>query len=230
MHSTLTPEIPVAPIIPVITVDGPSGSGKGTIGLRLAKHLHWHFLDSGAVYRALALSVLANHLDLADESRIEALAHKLDLHFDNEVFLNGKPVTEQIRSEHCSQTASKIAIFPKVRAALLERQRNFQRTPGLVADGRDMGTVVFPKADLKFYLEASSEERAKRRYLQLKGTPHSVTLQHLLSEIRERDNRDKHRAVAPLKPAEDAVVIDTTGLGVERVFEQVMTVVKQHFY
>ncbi len=216
--------------MPVITLDGPSGSGKGTIGLRLAKELNWHFLDSGAVYRALALASLSEKIELTDESALEALAQRLDLKFDGEVWLSGKQVTEGIRSETCSQAASKIAVFSKVRAALLGRQRAFQQPPGLVADGRDMGTVVFPDAILKIFLEASSEDRAKRRYLQLKDTSHSVTLDRLLTEIKERDQRDQQRAVAPLKPAKDAVVIDTTGIGVEAVFEQVIQLVKKRLY
>lgn len=217
-------------LIPTITIDGPSGSGKGTIGLRLAKQLNWHFLDSGAVYRALAWASIINGIDCADEQGLESLAEKLDLKFDGEIWLSGRQVTEAIRSEACSQTASKIAVFPKVRAALLDRQRAFLQAPGLIADGRDMGTVVFPQAILKIFLQASHQDRAKRRYLQLKDTPHSVTLEQLLTEIKERDLRDQQRAVAPLKPAEDAVVIDTTGIGVEAVFEQVIQLVRERLY
>lgn len=217
-------------LIPAITIDGPSGSGKGTIGLRLAKQLNWHFLDSGAVYRALALASMTNGIDCTDERGLEILAEKLDLKFDGEIWLSGRQVTEGIRSEACSQTASKIAVFPRVRAALLDRQRAFLQAPGLIADGRDMGTVVFPQAILKIFLQASHQDRAKRRYLQLKDTPHSVTLEQLLTEIKERDLRDQQRAVAPLKPAEDAVVIDTTGIGVEAVFEQVIQLVRERLY
>lgn len=207
---------------PVIAVDGPSGSGKGTVGLQLAQALHWHFLDSGAVYRALALWAILHQVDPNDESSLEEAAHTLDLRFNGNVILEGKIVTSDIRSEACSQMASKIAVFPSVRAALLSRLRAFQQPPGLVADGRDMGTVVFPEAILKIFLEASPEERARRRYLQLKDKGQNVTLESLLQDIRERDARDKHRAVAPLKPAEDAVVIDTTGMGIELVLQRIL--------
>lgn len=229
-HNTIPDNTTRDNAIPVITIDGPSGSGKGTIGLKLAKEFNWHFLDSGAVYRALALASLMEKVDLANEKALESLAQKLDLKFDGEIWLSGKKITEDIRSEACSQTASKIAIFPKVRAALLDLQRAFRKSPGLIADGRDMGTVVFPQAILKIFLEASPEDRAKRRYLQLKDTAHSVTLERLLTEIKERDQRDQQRAVAPLKPAKDAVVIDTTGIGVETVFEQVMKLVRKSLY
>lgn len=213
---------------PVITIDGPSGSGKGTVGYRLAQILEWHFLDSGAVYRALALAASMHFpADLNNERALEALAITLDLRFDSQIWLEGKEVTEAIRSSECGQIASRIAVFPKVRAALLERQRAFCRSPGLVADGRDMGTEVFPQAILKIYLEASDWVRAERRYLQLKDTVHSVTLESLLKGIQERDARDKERVVAPLRPAEDAVVLDTTAIGLEDVLEQVMYHVKQ---
>lgn len=213
---------------PVITIDGPSGSGKGAIGLRLAKALHWHFLDSGAVYRALALWSLFHHVDASNENALAAAARSLDLHFNEEIILEGEKVTDKIRSEACSQLASRIAVFPKVRAALSDRLRVFRQPPGLVADGRDMGTIVFSKeAILKIFLEASAEERAKRRYLQLKDKGQDVTLQNLLTEIEERDARDKHRVAAPLRPAEGAVVIDTTGMGIEVVLERVLALAKQ---
>jgi len=218
--------------VPVITIDGPSGSGKGTVGLQLAETLGWHFLDSGAVYRALAFAALLHFPEaLEEELRLEALALQLDLRFvGREIKLENKVITESIRAEICSQTASRIAVFPKVRAAMLHRQRAFCEAPGLIADGRDMGTVVFPEAILKFYLEASVEARALRRYrqyLQLKDREQDVTLEGLQRGMRERDARDKQRAMAPLRPAADAVMIDTTVLDVEGVFEQVMQHVRQ---
>lgn len=216
--------------IPVITVDGPSGSGKGTIGLKLAESLGWHFLDSGAMYRVLALAALNHHLDLKNESEIAALAVTLDVQFNTEILLEKQNVTDQIRSESCGNVASQVAVFPAVRAALLDKQRAFCKPPGLVADGRDMGTVVFPLANIKFFLEASVFERAKRRYLQLKDTDQNVTLQNLLTEIAERDVRDRGRVASPLIPAKDAVVIDTTGLGIKEVFDRVLNEVKQRLY
>jgi len=216
--------------IPIVTLDGPGGSGKGTIGARLAKTLGWHFLDSGAIYRVLALDVLKRGIDLQDEQAIETLALNLNVQFNDNIMLDGVNVTKEIRSETCGNTASKIAAFPKVREALIERLRAFCRLPGLVADGRDMGTVIFPFAKLKIFLDASAEERARRRFLQLKEMVHNVNLQTLLQEIEERDARDKQRAAAPLKPAKDAVVIDTTGMGIDAVFDQVMVEVNQRFF
>lgn len=213
--------------IPIVTIDGPSGSGKGTIGLMLSKTLGWHFLDSGALYRILAFVALNEQIDLSDEAKLEHLARDLSVTFNDRILWAGQDITQQIRTEVCGNAASKIAVFPKVRASLLDRQRGFCRDPGLVADGRDMGTVVFPEALVKVFLEASAEERAKRRYLQLKEKGENVTLQSLLEEIEARDIRDKSRVIAPLKPAIDAVVIDTTGIGVEEVFEQVLKLVKQ---
>lgn len=215
--------------IPVVTLDGPGGSGKGTIGVLLAQELGWHFLDSGALYRVLALAALQQQISLTDEPALEVLAARLDVHFNGDIVLEGVSVNDTIRTEVIGNTASKIAVYGGVRAALLDRQRAFCKSPGLVADGRDMGTVVFPGANLKLFLEASAAERAKRRYLQLKDKGQSVTLASLLEEIEARDARDKGRVTAPLKPAEDAVVIDTTGLGIDEVFARVKTEVKRVF-
>jgi cytidylate kinase len=213
--------------IPVITVDGPGGSGKGTISVRLAKALGWHFLDSGALYRVLALCILNRKIAIEDESAILKAALELDVCFNADIVLEGKGVTELIRSELCGSVASKIAVLEPVREALLARQRDFRKLPGLVADGRDMGTVVFPHAKIKLYLDATPEERAKRRYWQLKNSVPHVNLTSLLQELEERDARDKQRAIAPLKPAEDAVVIDTTGMAIDVVFDSAMGIIKQ---
>jgi cytidylate kinase len=216
--------------IPVITIDGPGGSGKGTIGLQLAESLKWHFLDSGALYRVLALAVLNHHLDVENEYAIVRLAETLDVRFNGEILLEKQNVTHQIRNESCGKVASQIAVFPTVRAVLLDKQYAFRQPPGLVADGRDMGTTVFPGAIIKFFLEANATERAKRRYLQLKDANQNVTLENLLTEIRERDVRDRERVVSPLMPAKDAVVIDTTGMGIKEVFDRVLKEVNHRLY
>lgn len=200
-------------LAPVITFDGPSGTGKGTISQLIAKELNWHYLDSGAIYRVLALAAKQYHLDFTDELSLAELAFKLDVKFEvNEkaVFLENNDVTQTIRTESCGNDASRISVYPEVRKALLERQRAFRQFPGLVTDGRDMGTVIFPDANLKFFLVASAEERAKRRYLQLKEKGISVSLGALYQELEERDQRDIQRDVSPLKPAIDAIHIDTT--------------------
>ena len=214
--------------IPVITVDGPSSSGKGTIARLFAEELEWHFLDSGALYRLTALAAERHAIPFDDADGLQTLAAHLDVQFvsDSEagatrIFLEGEEVTDVIRSEECGNNASKVASIGAVRTALLDRQRAFRQGPGLVADGRDMGTVVFPEADLKIFLTASLEERASRRYKQLKGKVGSDTLSALLKELAERDERDKARTVAPLKPAEDSIVIDTTGVGIDEVMAQV---------
>src|SRR5688500_1842913 len=218
--------------VPVLTIDGPSGSGKGTISRHVAQALGWHYLDSGAIYRAVGLAAAWEQVDLGDPDAVAACAARADIHFETgvgsgepRVIVNGKDATHQLRMETAGAAASAIAAMPPVRAALLELQRGFRRPPGLVADGRDMGTVIFPDAGIKVFLTASAEERAQRRYKQLKDKGVSVTLAGLLGEILARDARDASRAVAPLRPADDAVHIDTTGLGIDAVVTQVLALV-----
>ncbi|ROR35095.1 (d)CMP kinase [Inmirania thermothiophila] len=212
---------------PVIAVDGPSGSGKGTVGRRLAGILGWHYLDSGALYRALALAARRAGVDLADGAAVAALAPGLDLAFEGDrVRLAGEDVTAALRSERCGEAASRIAALPEVREALLARQRAFRRAPGLVADGRDMGTVVFPDAVAKFFITASVEERARRRHKQLLEQGLDAKLPDLFGELAARDARDAGRRHAPLVAAPDAVVIDTTGIGVEEVVARVLAEVR----
>lgn len=208
--------------IPVITIDGPAGAGKGTIAGLLAEKLGWHLLDSGAIYRVAALAALRNGLDLKDEAAIAALIPALQMTFTAEdVWLNGEKVSTEIRNEACASATSQIAALPAVRAALLQRQRSFRCAPGLVADGRDMGTVVFPDATYKFYLTASAEVRAQRRLKQLSEQGLSAKLADLIQDINARDERDANRPVAPLKPADDAVVVDTSLLNQDEVFAEV---------
>ncbi len=208
---------------PVITIDGPSGSGKGTVGRAVAARLGWHFLDSGALYRVLGLAALRHGVDLGDEAALAALARDLDVRFEGaRVILEGEDVSEAIRGEDAGAAASRVAALARVREALLDRQRAFRRPPGLVADGRDMGTVVFPDAPLKVFLEASPEERARRRFEQLKAQGLDVNLAQILTDIRERDRRDRERPVAPLKPAPDAVVIDSTERDPESVVQEIL--------
>ncbi len=210
---------------PVITVDGPSGVGKGTVCQWLAARLGWHLLDSGALYRLTALAAQRRGLPLEDETRVAAVAIALDVVFvadavgASQVLLDGMEVGDALRGEAAGNAASQVAALPAVRAALLQRQRNFRRPPGLIADGRDMGTVVFPQAGLKLFLNASAEERARRRYKQLIEKGMDANLTGLIKEIAERDARDAHRAVAPLRPAADAEMLDTTQLGVAEVCE-----------
>lgn len=216
--------------VPVITVDGPSGGGKGTLSLMLAKTLGWHFLDSGALYRVLALAALRHSVALDNHEALAVLAAHLDVVFEHEpqeILLEGQNVTYAIRTEECGGAASQVAAIPAVRTALLERQRAFLETPGLVADGRDMGTVIFPDADLKIFLEASPLERAKRRQAQLKQQGLDVSLDGLFAEIEKRDARDKQRTVSPLVPAHDAIVIDTTQMPIDAVFAKVMMYVNE---
>jgi len=220
--------------VPVLAIDGPSGSGKGTISRLIAARLGWHLLDSGALYRIVALAGRLAGLQAGDEAGHALLAEHLLVRFGSspgggEQILLGpanQDVTADIRTEEAGQGASRVAVWPAVRRALLERQRAFAAPPGLVADGRDMGTVVFPAAELKIFLTASSEERARRRYKQLKDKGSGASLAALSLEIAERDRRDSTRAVAPLKPASDAILLDSTNLSIEEVVDRIMAEVR----
>lgn len=216
--------------MPVLTIDGPSGSGKGTLAQQMAQRLGWHYLDSGAIYRVLAQAALKHQIDLTDETALVSIAGQLDVQFvlkdeQLQVVLEGEDVSLLIRSEQAGNAASKVAAFPAVRAALLQRQRDFRQPPGLVTDGRDMGTVVFPDAAFKVFLTASAEVRAERRYKQLKEKGIDSNLSDLVAEISERDERDTQREVAPLRPADDAVILDSTQLGIEAVLEKVSALI-----
>ena len=217
---------------PILTIDGPSGSGRGTVATRVARHFGWHFLDSGALYRITAYAALQNGLDLADESAVTEVAANLPVTFEVnpdsgevQVLLDGENIGDRIRTEEAGNAASKVAALQDVRAALLQRQRDFHQAPGLVADGRDMGTVVFPEADYKVFLTASAEERAKRRYKQLSQKGIDANISDLAAEIAERDKRDAERKVSPLKPADDAVVIDSSELSIDKVVAQVLAMI-----
>lgn len=218
-----------API--VITIDGPSGSGKGTLSQMLARHLGYHLLDSGALYRLVALAAMKKGIDLNNEEVVGQVALGLDVIFSLEndesaqILLEGVTVTDAIRQEAVSMAASKVAAYPSVRAALLERQRAFAVAPGLIADGRDMGTTVFPAAQVKLFLTASAEARAERRYKQLCIKGESVSMAELVRDIRERDERDSNRAVSPLKPAGDAVIIDSTAMTIDEVFTKMLAAI-----
>ncbi len=209
---------------PVVTIDGPSGSGKGTISQLVAKQLGWSYLDSGALYRLLALAAQHHSLELDDEASLETLAAHLDVEFTSkgDILLEGESVDDILRTEETGKLASVVAALPKVRLALLARQRAFAQPPGLVADGRDMGTTVFPSAEVKIFLTASAEARAERRYKQLKEKGFDVNLAHLLQDIESRDLRDIQRSSSPLKAADDAIEIDTTTLSIDDVVEQVL--------
>lgn len=222
--------------VPVITLDGPSGTGKGTICHMLANHLDWHVLDSGCIYRVLAYAAREKGYDFTDIAKLVELAYVLNLRFQtdphqrSQVLLDGKDVFDEIRAEECGQDASKIAVIPEIREALLARQRAFALPPGLVTDGRDMGTVVFPDAILKIYLYASAEERASRRYFQLKERGIDASLAEVVDELAKRDARDTARLHAPLKPAEDAALIDTTGLTIVQVFNSILKLIDERLF
>jgi cytidylate kinase len=219
--------------VPVVTVDGPSGAGKGTISHMLAEALGWHLLDSGALYRVTGQACLIEGVSWEDHRAVTEVARHLDVSFcaapSGEILVayNGEDVSRAIRTEEGGRGASTVAAIPAVREALLQRQRELRRPPGLVADGRDMGTVVFPGAPLKFYLTASATERAERRYKQLIAKGENVSLPRLLEDIEERDARDSNREVSPLVPAEDAIIIDSTATPISDVFELVMLKVKE---
>lgn len=216
----------------IITVDGPSGAGKGTLCYALAEKLGYALLDSGAIYRVTALAAIKSAVDLSDKFALAELARNLDIQFipqngEVNILLNGENVSHLIRTQETADAASKIAIFPQVRAALLQLQRDFAKNNNLIADGRDMGTVVFPEAQVKLFLDASAEERAKRRYKQLQSKGISGNFAQILAEIKERDFRDRNREVAPLKPAKDALLLDSTRLTIDEVITQAMVYIQQ---
>jgi len=218
---------------PVIAIDGPSGTGKGTISQLVARHLGWHLLDSGALYRVIAVGAEKNDIKTNNINGLQKFSEGMQVAFSTEfegsITLDDDEISHQVRLEETAEKASVVAAIPEIREVLLQRQRDFQLPPGLVADGRDMGTVVFPDSRLKIYLTASPEERAQRRYKQLINKGVSVNLRALLQDIASRDERDANRAVSPLRPAEDAVVIDTTSLTIEEVFKEVLGKVSERF-
>jgi len=219
--------------VPVITIDGPSGSGKGTVSRRVAARLGWHLLDSGALYRLVAYAGRERSVPFSDEAAYAAIARDLDVSFganlagEEQIWLSGIEVSRAIRTEQSGDGASRVAAMPGVRAALLNRQRAFARPPGLAADGRDMGTVIFPGADLKIFLTATAEERARRRYNQLKDKGLDANLAALSVEVAERDRRDANRPVSPLRPADDAVLVDSTAMTIDAVVERVLELATQ---
>ncbi|TDQ56981.1 cytidylate kinase [Mesocricetibacter intestinalis] len=216
----------------IITVDGPSGAGKGTLCYALAQALGFDLLDSGAIYRVTALAALQSGTDTENEEALAALARSLDIRFvpqkgEVEIWLNGANVSAAIRTQTTADCASKIAVYPALRAALLQRQRDFACAKGLIADGRDMGTVVFPQAQVKLFLDATAEERAKRRYKQLQNKGINGNFAQILAEIKDRDYRDRNRAVAPLKPAEDALLLDSTSLSIDEVIARALAYIRE---
>ncbi|OED40342.1 cytidylate kinase [Endozoicomonas sp. (ex Bugula neritina AB1)] len=218
--------------ITVVTIDGPSGSGKGTVAALLARELNWNLLDSGALYRLTALAAMNHGVDFADETSLEVLAGHLDVQFlpapdGLTIILEGEQVGASLRTEEVGAMASKVAKLSGVRNALLQRQRDFAEAPGLIADGRDMGTVVFSESPVKIFLTASADERAKRRFQQLQQKGIGANFDRLLADIIARDEQDSNRAIAPLKPADDAVILDSTRMSIQEVFNKVLAEMKQ---
>jgi cytidylate kinase len=216
----------------IITVDGPSGAGKGTLCYALAEKLGYALLDSGAIYRVTALAALQRKTDLTNELALAELARHLDIQFipqngEVNILLAGMNVSHLIRTQDVADAASKVAVFPQVRSALLQLQQDFAKNDGLIADGRDMGTVVFPNAQVKLFLDASAEERAKRRYKQLQNKGINGNFEQILAEIKERDFRDRNREVAPLKPADDALLLDSTTLSIGEVIDQALAYIRE---
>ena len=216
----------------IITVDGPSGVGKGTLCQALTQHFGFQLLDSGAIYRVFGLAAAKQNIDFSDEQALSAFAKTIEITFSSDengvkTFLNQEDVSNAIRTQQVADYASRTAVYPLVRAALLQKQRDFAQAPGLVADGRDMGTVVFPQAQIKFFLDASAQERAKRRLKQLQEKGINGNFAQILSEIQERDYRDRNRTVAPLKPADDAILLDSSSLSINEVFTLALQHIRQ---